>query len=152
MTGTPIALGLGEGKKNTAFDLPRWFKVSATQSGGQLGVWEEEVPPGSGPPLHIHFGQVELFFVIAGDIRFRCGEETIEVASGATVMVPAGAPHGFKNIGEDTARILVALSPGGGEGFFRDVEAEGLDPATDMGRIAEIGDRYGIEFVGPPID
>ena len=44
------------------------------------------------------------------------------------------------------------LSPGKGEGFFRDVDAAGLTPPDDMDKIKEIAARYDIEFVGPPID
>jgi hypothetical protein len=73
------------------------------------------------------------------------------VTAGATVAVPPGIPHGFKNIGEDMARFFVVLTPGGLETFFRAVEAERLEPPADMPRIAELANAADLEFVGPPI-
>jgi hypothetical protein len=44
------------------------------------------------------------------------------------------------------------LSPGYGEGFFREVAKEMLSPNDDADRVHELAVKYGVEFVGPPID
>ncbi|MEO1200134.1 MAG: cupin domain-containing protein [Pseudomonadota bacterium] len=146
-----VALSREDGEANDAFGFHRVIKVSAAQSGGRLTVFEEDVPSGGGPPLHIHYGQVELFYLISGTVRFRCGEEERELGAGSTVMVPPDTPHAFKNIGDGTARVLVAVTPGGLDEFMRKVAAEGLRPPADMARIAEIAKPYGLDFVGPPL-
>ena len=141
----------GEGEENGAFNLRRRFRVTAAATGGAMALWEEEIPPGAGPPLHVHRRENELFTVLSGRVRFHCDGEEADVGPGATVYIPAGAPHTFLGLGPETATVLVMLSPGKGEGFFRDVEAEGLTPPADMARIVEIAARYDLEFVGPPL-
>lgn len=138
----------GEGEENRAF-LNRRFRVMPEDTGGTMAVWEEEIPEGAGPPLHIHHDAQELFVVLKGNVRFRCSGREVEVGPGASVLIPQHAEHTFKGIGPGVARVLVQLVPGRGVGFFR--EAEGLDPATDMERILQIAREYDLEFAGPPI-
>lgn len=138
----------GEGQVNTAF-LPRRFRAMPEDTGGTFALWEEEIPEGAGPPLHVHHDAQELFIVLEGRVRFRCSGREVEVGPGASVLIPQHAEHTFKGIGPGTSRALVQLVPGRGVGFFRD--AEGLDPATDMDRIVEIAREYDLEFVGPPL-
>ena len=148
----PIVSPPGEGELNRAFGLVRRFKVTAEQTGGALCVFEEEIPEGAGPPLHIHHREHELFAVLAGRVRFRCGETEIEAGPGATVLIPPGAPHAFRGLGPGTARVLITLTPGHGGDFFRAVEREGLSAPADMARITAIAATYGLSFVGPPLD
>ena len=51
--------------------------------------------------------------------------------------------------GEATGRLLIVLRPGGFERFFLGVADRRLEPPADMGRIAELAARYGLEFLGP---
>ena len=144
--------GSGEGIRNGAFGLNRWFRIRPEETGGAFALWEEEIPEGAGPPLHVHENEIELFTVLSGRVRFRCADAEHEAGPGASVMIPKGAHHTFKGLGPGPSRALVMLSPGAGVGFFETVEAEGLSPATDMPRIEEICARYGVRFVGPPLD
>ena len=59
-------------------------------------------PPGRGPSLHTHPYE-EVFVVQGGNLRFVAGDETIEAAAGQILVVPAGTPHKFTNIGSDIA-------------------------------------------------
>lgn len=140
-----------EGEQNRAFDLPRVFKVESPDSDGRLSMFLETVPPGAGPPLHVHEREHETFHVLEGTLRFHSEGVDHEVETGGTIVVPPGTPHAFKNEGESDARTLILMTPGGFEGFFRAVEEEGLHPATGMERITEIAAEYGLRFVGPPL-
>ena len=142
----------GEGLKNSAFDLPRVFKVLPDDCDGALAVWEETVPEGVGPPLHIHHNQYEFFAVLQGCLRFQCGDETSELESGGTILIPPDTPHTFKGLAPEGSRCLLTLTPGTGARFFLEVEEERLNPAEHMERIVEIGMSCGMEFVGPPLD
>lgn len=152
MSGKPLVRAAEEGLRNAAFGLPRMFKVLPEDSGGAFAVWEESVPEGAGPPLHLHRGQHELFVVLSGRLRFRCGDEETEVGEGGTVLIPPDTPHTFKGLAPEGSRCLLMLSPGQGVGFFLEVEREGLNPGEHMPRIVEIGRQHGLEFVGPPLD
>ncbi len=140
----------GAGSPNRAFDLPRIFLVRSEETGGGLSQWIEEVPPGAGPPLHVHHREVEIFRVLAGRFRFWCAGAVLDPADGDTVVVPRGAPHAFRNVGAAGGELLVTVTPGGAEGFFEEVERQGLHPSRDMPRIVEIAARFHLEFVGPP--
>lgn len=142
----------GSGERNGAFGLPRAFKVESQDCDGAFAVFLEEVPPNAGPPMHIHHREHETFVVLEGNIRFHCeGDESVLGPAGV-ICIPPGARHTFKNAGDTTARCVVTLTPGGGEGFFKAVEAEGLVPPDDMPRIVEIAAEFGLEFVGPPLE
>lgn len=146
-----IVVPAGGGEANTAFGLPRRILVPSAAVGGAYCAFEEMVPPGAGPPLHIHRREQEFFFVRAGVVRFRCEDATLELGPGGALSIPAGARHAFRNVGGHEARLLVTVTPGGLDGFFREIERRGLGP-DDMAAVMEIAARHNLEFVGPPID
>jgi mannose-6-phosphate isomerase-like protein (cupin superfamily) len=59
-----------------------------------------EAPPGSSVSLHRH-DYDEVIIVQAGRGLFRAGDDEAEVGGGALVVVPAGTPHGFRNVGSE---------------------------------------------------
>jgi mannose-6-phosphate isomerase-like protein (cupin superfamily) len=139
----------GEGEENRAFGYARRIRLTPEETGGTFSVFEEQVPEGVGPPLHVHHDAQELFIVLEGRVLFRCSGRNAEVGVGGTVLIPRGAEHTFKAL--SAARLLVQLVPGRGVGFFREVEAQGLSPERDMDRITTIARDYELEFVGPPL-
>jgi mannose-6-phosphate isomerase-like protein (cupin superfamily) len=66
---------------------------------------------GQGPDLHLH-PYPEVFVVEAGTATFTAGDEQLTVAAGHIVTVPAETPHGFKNAGDGTLRV-VSVHPSG---------------------------------------
>ena len=62
-------------------------------------------PRGKGPDLHFH-PYPEAFVVLDGTAVFTAGDEELEVAGGNVVVVPAETPHGFKNTGDETLRVV----------------------------------------------
>ena len=108
-----------------------------------------------GPPLHVHHGCDETFYVLEGTLTLRLGERTIAVPAGAFVLVPRGVAHTFANRGPGVARFLGTISPGGYIGYVEEINALlATTPAgtrPDMARAAEIGRRYATEFLGPPL-
>ncbi len=120
--------------------------VTGAQTGGSLGIWEEIVEPGWGPPLHVHHGEDEMFYVLEGRIRIWCGEETFEVTAGATAVLPRGIPHRFENVSETVARMLIAVTPGGFESFFLDAAA--LSDRSEVA-IMKLAAQYRLDFLPP---
>jgi mannose-6-phosphate isomerase-like protein (cupin superfamily) len=121
----------------------RIFRLTAEQTGGAFSLWEEIVASGAGAPLHIHHREDETFHVLEGRLRIWCGE-TFELEAGATAALPRGVPHRFDNPGPGVARVLVLCTPGGFDGFFRE-----LDAIPDFGpeAIGVAAARHGLEFV-----
>ena len=120
--------------------------VSGEETGGAIAVFEEIVDPGIGPPRHTHREQIEIFHVIEGTIRFEVAGETFDREAGAAAVVPAGAVHAFRNIGETAARIHFELSPAlnSEEGFAKLATEEITD-------VESFFDEYGMDLAGPPL-
>ena len=60
---------------------------------------------GQGPDLHVH-PYPEVFLVEEGAGEWTAGDEKTRVEAGNFVIVPAGTPHGFKNAGDTTLRVV----------------------------------------------
>lgn len=123
----------GAGRSRWVFGDRYTIKADRVSTGGALGLIEALVPPGGGPPPHIHHGEAEAFYLIDGVLRMRCDERTVEVEPGSFVFVPSGTPHGFTNVSAAECRMLIMFLPGGMESFF-----------TELGVPAELG-RPGVE-------
>jgi quercetin dioxygenase-like cupin family protein len=144
-----IAVGPGEGAtvQGPVGGLLE-FKVRGEQTDGRLTALENVIPPGQGPPVHVHAAEDESWYLIEGDLEFRLGEETRVAPEGSFVFVPRGVPHAFRNPGERPARILVMFSPSGMERFFDGFAAlEAPDPEA----FGQIGSEVGMDVVGPPL-
>jgi quercetin dioxygenase-like cupin family protein len=90
-------------------------------SSGQLVVFRQRtadrvagelyVRPGGFVPVHVHRLQVERFEGLSGTLRFRLGRRRATLGPGDAVTVPAGTPHGFRNVGRDMAHFRIELTP-----------------------------------------
>ena len=121
--------------------------VSSDETGGAVAVFEEIVAPGAGPPRHTHRGQLEVFHVLEGTIRFEVAGETFERGPGAAAAVPAGAVHAFKNVGGQPARIHFEMIPAlKSEKAFRHLAGQ---PIAD---VESFFDEYGMDLAGPPLE
>ena len=112
--------------------------------------------PGGGPPPHVHTREDETFYIQQGTLAAQVGDKALNVSAGDFVHVPRGVVHSFKNVGQETAKLLLVVTPAGLENFF----AETFFPAADVADIAEIGPaviaramknapKYGLEFLLP---
>jgi quercetin dioxygenase-like cupin family protein len=132
------------------------FLVTGAESGGAYFAMEAFVPPGGGPPPHIHRNEDETFYIVEGQIDFLLGDQSVTGGPGDFVNVPRGTVHRFHNSGTAAAKMILTFSPANIEHFF----AETLERALDGTRMAidnldEVAERYiaaapryRIEFVG----
>lgn len=51
------------------------FLITGAESGGAYFAMEAVVPPGGGPPAHIHRNEAETFYVLEGEAAPRYGVE-----------------------------------------------------------------------------
>jgi quercetin dioxygenase-like cupin family protein len=145
----PTVVGPGDGPTiEGPVGGPLTFKVRGDQTDGRLTVFENVIPPGQGPPLHTHDDADESWYLLAGQLDFRLGEDVRRAPAGAFVFVPRGTPHCFVNVGAEPARILVVFTPSGMERFF-DRFAALLTPDADAFR--RLGEPVGMRVVGPPL-
>ena len=71
-----VVLGPGEGETLVnAVGGSVTFKARTSDTGGSMAVLETTVPPGEGPPLHLHANEDEVIYVLEGDLQFRAGAD-----------------------------------------------------------------------------
>jgi quercetin dioxygenase-like cupin family protein len=88
------------------------FRKTSAQTNGESVVVEAHVEPnGAVAATHLHPAQEERFEVLAGELEFRLGKQTLLARPGDRVVVPAGTPHRFANIGEETAHFVCEVRP-----------------------------------------
>jgi mannose-6-phosphate isomerase-like protein (cupin superfamily) len=103
------------------------FLVTGVESGGAYFAMEALVPPGSGPPPHIHKNEEETFYIVEGQGSIDLGEEWVLAGAGDFVNVPRGTVHCFHNEGTEAMRMILTFTPAGMERFFE----ETLQPVLD---------------------
>jgi quercetin dioxygenase-like cupin family protein len=88
------------------------FRTTSADSKGERVVVETTVEPnGAVAAAHVHPAQDELFEVLGGEVEFRLGKQTVVAKPGDRVLVPAGMPHRFRNVGEETAHFVCEVTP-----------------------------------------
>ena len=130
------------------------FLATSEDTNGKYALWEALVPPGGGPPLHVHSREEEGFFILEGEITFTINGERVVATAGMFANMPVGTPHSFKNESDKPARMLISVAPAGLEQMFFEVGvplAEGATTALpptkeEIEKLLATAPRYGIEI------
>lgn len=85
------------------------MRVSALTASHQLCIFEQYCAPGHGAPIHIHAVE-EVLEVMDGTAEITLGDETRVVTANESVLIPAGARHGFKNVGAGTLKVRATMA------------------------------------------
>src|SRR4051794_30835973 len=101
--------------------------VTGAQTRGVFDVTLSRIPPGGGPPPHIHRREDELFYVVTGEFEFVFGEQSLRAGSGACLFLPRNVVHQFKNVGHTTGTLLNASMPTGFADFVADAGSLVID-------------------------
>ena len=126
----PYALKAGEGH-TYQFGINFTVKAGELSPGRGAAFTEYTTVKGEEPPDHTHPTEDEIFYVLSGDLTFRCGGQSFEVSDGGFIYLPQGMEHGYTIRSEEAVRLLaVTFAPGsssgeGWGGFIGDVEREG---------------------------
>jgi mannose-6-phosphate isomerase-like protein (cupin superfamily) len=121
------------------------FLVTGDESGGAYFAMEALVPPGGGPPPHIHTREDETFYLLAGQLEFLLGDEIVMAGPGDFVNVPRGTVHRFRNTGAETARMILTFTPAGIERWFEETLERApneVDPEDVPDNVEEVAARY----------
>jgi len=130
----------GEGEHHAAGPLEIIIKATGDDTAGSFFLAESIIPPGfAGPPPHRHEKLHDMFYVLAGTLTLRLGDDTVAAAPGTFVCVPPGVVHTFRNATDEPVRLLNFNTPSGWEHYMRDLaEAARSGPLTPeaIGRVA----------------
>ncbi|HTY85052.1 MAG TPA: cupin domain-containing protein [Silvibacterium sp.] len=134
--------------------------LTGGDTAGRFCLIDMHVPPGGGPPPHRHDFE-ETFSLLEGELEFTFRGVKKTFRSGATIHVPANAPHQFRNASAEPARLLCICSPAGQEEFFmklgipvatRTTPPPRLDEAAETefrARAEALAPIYRTELLGP---
>ena len=130
--------------------------VDGNDTAQAYAVFEATIPPGAGPPPHVHSREDETFFVLEGEITFHLGDKVIVLKKGEFLFAPRGIPHHFKNTAGTHTVLLETASPAGMDRFIEavgqplpDRNAPALPPTKpDVERMLKLAPEFGITMLG----
>jgi quercetin dioxygenase-like cupin family protein len=152
----PYLLNAGEGTALWFLGTLQTYKAVGSQTNHAFTLVECLLPPGFGPPPHIHQQEEEAFYLLEGELTVFCGERTWQVTPGSFVFLPRGIVHGFKVEGSVPAKMLQITSPAGFEHFATEVgeparEAVLPPPGPpDVEKLLAVAAKYHLEIQIPP--
>lgn len=128
---------------------PNDVKVSSKDTDGQLTVLEYVGFEKIGPPLHVHFDQDEIFYVVEGEYLFQLDTERMTLKAGDTIFLPRAVPHTWLQL-TDKGKLVYFLQPSGQmEEFFKKMNELKGPPTPEL--VQQIHQAHGMKVVGPPI-
>ena len=118
----------------------------STGSNG-LAMGTQQVPAGTGIPMHRHFQMDEAFYVIRGAGTFILNDAPHPIDQGSSIFIPKNAWHGFQNPDRELL-LLWVVAPPGLEAFFREVATRpGVPPVQrTKDQLNGIARKYATEF------
>jgi len=142
----------GEGRTVAVVGDVYRFLATGDDTNGKYALWEAIVPPGGGPPPHVHSREEEGFYVLEGEITLTVNGERVVAVAGTFANMPVGTPHSFKNESSQRARMLISVAPAGLERMFFEFgvplpegSTTALPPTKDeIEKLLAVAPRYGI--------
>ena len=133
------------------------FLATGENTDGNNAVWEAIVPPGGGPPPHVHSREEEGFYILEGEITLQAGDKQIVATADMFVNMPIGLPHSFMNESSNPAKMMIMVAPAGLENMFLEVGVPLPDGSTtalpptqeEITKLLKIAPKYGIEILLP---
>jgi quercetin dioxygenase-like cupin family protein len=133
----------GEGRSVTLFAVHFDYKLTSAETGGGLAALEVTIPAKTLVKPHRHSLEDEFTVVLSGVVGARVGDDVVQAAAGASMVKPRNVPHAMWNAGDEPARVLEILTPGGLEDYFEELEPILVNhaPRAEYDALAE---RYGL--------
>jgi quercetin dioxygenase-like cupin family protein len=122
-------------------------------TGGTLGLIECVIQAQGGTPPHLNHREDLTWYVIENHLTFQLGERSQRLAAGESLFIPKETSdyHAFHNDGDQPAKALLLVTPGGFEGFLREAGVPLDGPAPESTpeavlRMVELGRQYGMDM------
>lgn len=65
--------------------------------------------PGQEVGYHLHDGNSELYYILAGKGTYNDNGKEMEVTEGTVTFTPSGSSHGLKNTGDDVLEFIALI-------------------------------------------
>ncbi|CAN5119743.1 cupin domain-containing protein [soil metagenome] len=154
---TPVIRTSAEGRTIAVVGDVYRFLATGVDTNDKYAIWEAIVPPGGGPPPHVHSREEEGFYRLEGEITFTVDGKRSVATAGMFANMPVGTLHSFKNESNHSAKMLISVAPAGLEQMFFEVGlpvdqgATTAAPATkeEIEKLLAVAPKYGIEIKLP---
>jgi quercetin dioxygenase-like cupin family protein len=141
----------GEGRRIDLGAFSMSVKATGEGTDGKFTLLEAAEPPGFGPPLHIHHGIAEAFYVLEGEYLIFLDGEEFRCPAGSFIFIPAEIRHGFR-VANTASRKLNLYLPAAMEGYFEELSDALTKDEADPERLSAIAARHSMEVIGPVPD
>ena len=112
-------------------------RVTTTVSTGNYDLVQIETPAHTpGPPPHVHQKYTEFFLVTEGEVEFLLNGERKVLKAGASVDIPPGSAHTYRNNSDQPCKMINIHSPKGFMDFFRTIGISAIDPHAQESSLA----------------
>jgi quercetin dioxygenase-like cupin family protein len=141
-------IGRTDGQRADFRSLANRLLINGEQTDARFGLVEHEIAPRAlGAPMHVHEREDEYSFVLEGEVGVQVGDDVCVVRVGELVVKPRGIWHAFWNAGDELARLLELISPGGFEHYFEEMSPHlSGQGAPDFEQVAAIQAKYGLQM------
>ncbi len=154
----PYILTAGEGPSTWFLGTLITSKATGEETEHSFALREQTLPAGFAPPLHVHHGEDEAWYLLEGQMKVVCGDTVLHAKPGAFVVLPKGIAHGFRIEGDAPCRLLELNWPAGFEHFYEEAGQPAgsltLPPPptnADIEKMLSVAGKYRVEIVGPPL-
>ena len=135
----------GQGKQLRAGGNDVTVKIHPDDGARDFSLFESRIPAGGRVSPHLHRDYEEAFYVLDGELSFLLGDTWSPGRAGATVHIPRGVVHAFRNESDTTARVLVVHTPATAIRMIEELAA--LPPDADRSLAAAVLARHASEPV-----
>ena len=140
---------------DTPADFEAWgvtytYLATEQSTGGEFGLYRIDLgPQAGGPGPHFHKAMSESFFVLSGHVRLYDGRDWTVGGQGDYLYIPPGGVHGFGNVSDEPASLLMLFTPGAPLEFY----FEGLPKLGELSddERQQFFDRNDNFFPEPPV-
>lgn len=135
-----------EGKKLNVLGDNMTIKLTGADTNGAFVMVEQNNPPGTGIPMHMHENEDELFKILEGEMEFTVNGKTSLLKAGDLIFLPRKVPHTFTVMGSQNAKAIVCAYPAGLEFMFYQLSELPAGP-PDIEKVMKICGDFGIKFI-----
>ena len=89
-----------------------WLMDDAIQAGAGLSLARMTIESDVTSEPHRHSNCSEAIHLLSGRVEQRRGDSWVTLKSGDTILIPVGAVHQTRNVGSETAVMMIAYSSG----------------------------------------
>jgi quercetin dioxygenase-like cupin family protein len=148
----PFVRDPGAGPTLNVLGVTHIYKATGAETAGSFSFWEDVVPPGAGAPPHTHTREDEAFYVLSGEllIDFEGAHAPCRIGPGGFFYGARHRRHGYRNVGDRPARMLVLCTPSCGlDQMFAEFDVAAANGMPEIGKLMAIAAKYGVAIEPP---